>query len=94
MNAVSVGKNTGAILNTTTGGCELSAARWENSFAFTLVRTAARATVNGNEFALFHLELFVMYHFPFMKAARAQRFTFVFFTGGGFFERQNIGHGC
>lgn len=85
MDTVSVEKNTGAILNTTPRGCEL--------LVLALPHTAARAAVQRNEFALFHIELFVVHHFPFMKAARAQGFAFVLLGGCRFFKGQDVGHG-
>ena len=84
MDTISIGRNTGAILNTTTRECEL--------LVLALLHTAACAPVQRDEFALFYVELFVVHDFPFVKTARAQRFAFVFLGGFGFFKGQDVGH--
>lgn len=55
-----------------------------------LLHSAPRAPVQRNEFPLFHVELFVVHYFPFVKAARAQGFAFVFLGGCGLFKGQDI----
>jgi len=79
-------KNTGAILNPTTLGSE-------RLTVLALADTAACATVQRDELALFNVELFVVYHFPFVETARAQRFAFVLFAGFRFFKGKDVGHG-
>ena len=85
MQSRSISKNTGAILNTTPR-------RWELLLT-ALLRAAPRAAVQRNQLALLHVELFGLHDFPFVKAARAQGFAFMFLGSGGFFKGQDVGHG-
>lgn len=57
---------------------------------FSLV--AALTTVDRHQFALFHVELFVLVHLPFMMSVATKCFALVLLFERGLTKRQDIGH--